>query len=121
MAEVIEAMARAMCIDDGFDPDGGTVKYYRFNAHELDFIGEPQRDSARAGAIAAFSFGVLINTAVSFSFGKPESDMIKGFWIAIGMVALVSSIYYYMERNRLATLAKTRLDTIKEEHDFGAG
>ena len=24
--------------------------------------------------------------------------MIKGFWIAIGMVALVSSIYYYMEK-----------------------
>lgn len=94
------------------------VKYYRFTAHELDFIAEPQRNAARAGALAAFSFGLFINTLASFSFGKPDSDTVAGAWLAIALASLCVACLKSYDWWRYSRAATSRLDQIKDEHAF---
>lgn len=95
-----------------------TVNYYRFNDHELDYITAPHKEAARCAAVAAFFLGLAVNSAYSFIFGKPNSEMLEGLAIAIGVFSAALFVYYGIRWYRLGGDAKGRLQKIKDEHDF---
>lgn len=95
-----------------------TVNYFRFNDHELDYINAPHKEAARCAAVAAFFLGLAVNTGYSFIFGKPNSEMLKGLAMAIGIFSSALFVYYGIRWYRLGGDAKSRLQKIKDEHDF---
>ncbi|WP_374942346.1 hypothetical protein [Sphingomonas sp.] len=97
-----------------------TVTYYRLTDHELDFIGDPQKEAAQARALASFCLGLLVTTVSSFSFSEPASQIIKGVWIAVGALSSLAMIYYFIRGFILTKRATSRLAAIKEQHDFDA-
>lgn len=95
-----------------------TVKYYRFNDHELDLITAPEREAARATAIASFLSGLVVTTITSFSFDTPSSEIVKGAWIALGCLSAVGAAYFFLHAKALKSKAQSKLEKIKDEHDF---
>lgn len=95
-----------------------TVKYYRFNDHELELITAPEREAARSTAIASFLSGLVVTTITSFSFDTPSSEVVKGAWITLGVLSTVGAIYFFLHASALRRKAQSKLDEIKDEHDF---
>ena len=95
------------------------VQYYRFTEHELSYIAAPHKDVARAAALIAFYGSVVLNVIVSFSFGTPDSDVVKGAWIAAGVISAGMTLHYFLSWRQHSRDANSRLQKIKDEHDFG--
>ena len=95
MAEVIEAMARAMCIDGGFDPDVGLFgpcwRYYVPSARAalaamLEAVGEPTQEMREAFVELA----LRVSLSREYTWGDYANDQWKVMLAASPLYSLAA-------------------------------
>lgn len=94
------------------------VNYYELTKHEIDRIGERRAEGARSYAIAAFAFGLAVDTIKDFAFSPPQSAFQQGVWATLLIVSLIVTAYFALDGHSKNGAAKSSLESIQNEHDF---
>lgn len=95
-----------------------TVKLLKLTPYELASIAREERRGTRQFAIAAFCFGLFVDTVLLLLLGQIDDGQIKGFAYAIATFSICLALYFANE-GRLARAEGTdAVQQIEAQHEF---
>jgi hypothetical protein len=82
-------------------------------------IGSKRREATTSFAVATFAAGVVFDGFKDMFLNPPDDGLAKGVWCAVLVIAFVAMIYYFCEGVGRTRAARSLLQDIKDDHDFG--